>query len=160
MQLVSDDVVHLQLDATRHELTLWGNPWTLRLLPDAVQIFPELNGTNIKQRGGREDCLEIDVSRQFPGSPSISCQPTALVFLDRNAAGYRLRPLEKEAAFQRLLRDVVLDEDAVIARHQRVLKELVSTGTYELNYTGSPFDTAESIRSLLQRHNPQFLSPK
>ena len=149
MQIVSDDVVHLRLDPVRHELKLWGNPWTLRLLPDAVQIFPELNGTDVKRRGGQEKCLEIDVSRQFPGSASISCRPAALVFLQRHDAGHRLRPIEKEVALQRLFRDVVLDEDAVMVRHQTVLQELVTTGTYELSYAGSPFDAAESIKSLL-----------
>jgi len=154
MQIVSDDVVHLQMDPACRKLTLWGNPWTLRLLPDAVQIFPELVGTEVKQRGDREEYLEVDVSLHFPGRASVSCLPAALIFLKRDdGVKNQIRPMEKELALRCLGQDVVLDEEPVIARHQKVLQELVAAGAYELSYAGSPAVAVELIKGLLQRQN-------
>jgi len=154
MQIISDDVVHLQIDPACRKLTLWGNPWTLRLLPDAVQIFPELVGTEVKQRSDHEWHLEVDVSLRFPGQASVSCLPAALIFLKCHDGGKnQIRLLEKELALRRLGQDVVFDEEPVIARHQEVLRELVMAGVYELSYTGSPAVAVELIEGLLQRDN-------
>jgi hypothetical protein len=152
MQIVSDDVVHLQADPVNGQVSLWGNPWTLRLLPDAVEIFPELTGTEIKRGSDHEEYLEIDVLRRFPGSALISCQPTALIFVARDqSAETTIHPLKKEMALRRLSQDIVLEEARVIARHQRVLQELAAIGAYELRYSGAPSVAVELIGDVLQQ---------
>lgn len=152
MQIVSDDVVHLQMDPVNGQVSLWGNPWTLRLLPDAVEIFPELAGTEIKRRSDSEGYLEIDVPRRFPGSALISCQPAALIFVERDdGSENRIRPLEEKLTLRRLSQDIVLDEARVIARHQKVLQKIATTGACELRYSGAPSVAVELIRDVLQQ---------
>jgi len=154
MQIVSDDVVHLELDPVNQRVTLWGNPWTLRLLPDVIQMFPELTGTEVKRRGGHEACLEVDVPHLFPGSALISCQPTALIFVERDhSAEQKMDPIENELALKRLGQDIILDDAWVIARHQKALRKLAAIGAYELRYSGAPTVAVELIRNLLQEQD-------
>ena len=152
MQIVSDDVIHLRMDPANGQVALWGNPWTLRLLPEAVEIFPELAGIEIKRKSHQERCLEVDVQRWFPGSALVSCQPAALFFVERDhGTENRIRPLGEEQTMRRLSQDIVLDEARVIARHQKVLQKLANIGAYELRYSGSPSVAVELIGDVLQQ---------
>ena len=152
MQILTDDVAHLRVDPASKRLLLWGNPWCLRLLPNAVQLFPELADEKVTLRREHDWYLEIDTSRRFPGSPLASCQPVGLVFLEReDGAVPRLSPMRPEKALERLCQDIVLDEEVVIARHYSVLEQLVGIGTYILKYSGGPSTAVEAIKSLLQK---------
>jgi hypothetical protein len=152
MQIVSDDVVHLQMNPVNNQVTLWGNPWTLRLLPDAVEIFPELTGAEVKHRSDNERYLQVDVPVQLPGKALVSCLPKVLVFLERDhGAAPQLRPLEREAVLNRLYQDVILDEASVIERHRKVLQQLTKLGAYELTYSGAPSVAVELIKGMLQQ---------
>jgi hypothetical protein len=152
MQVVSDDVVHLCTNPATNEIALWGNPWCLRLLPEAVQLFPELIGEELKLRSDYQECLEIDVSSHFPDAALVSCRPVALVFLERGQEPTpRLYPISAELALGRLQQDIVLDEDSVVERHYSVLKRLVEVGTYALRYCGQPSHAVSVIEGLLRK---------
>jgi len=152
MQVVSDDVVHLCTNPVTHEITLWGNPWCLRLLPEAVHLFPELIGQKLKLKSDRQGCLEIDVSSHFPNAALVSCQPVALVFLERGQEPTPiLYPISAELALGRLQQDIVLDEDSVVERHYSVLKQLVEVGTYALRYSGRPSQAVSMIEGLFAK---------
>jgi hypothetical protein len=150
LQVLSDDVVHLRIDAANHELRLWGRPWFLRLLPKAVEHFPELAGLQPQLRSDHEYYLEIDVENQFPGSTVVTCEPEGLVFLDRyRDAATRLQPLSAESALERLLKDIYVSETSIIERHQQTLEKLLQTKAYTLSYSGEPLKAVEVIRSIL-----------
>ncbi len=150
MQVLSDDVVHLRVDRGNSQLELWGKPWHLRLLPNAVDFFPELAGRQPQLRSDHEWYLEIDAGSEFSGSTVTSCQPAALVFLERDCGKEAtLQPLSAELALERLLRDIYLTEDPVLERHRQTLERLLKTEAYTLSYSGHPMKTAEIIRSLL-----------
>jgi hypothetical protein len=152
MQIVSDDVVHLQMNPANNQVTLWGNPWTLRLLPDAVELFPELTGAEVKHRSDNERYLEVDVPLRLSGKALASCRPKVLVFLERGrGARTQLRPLAKETVLNRLYQDLILDEASVIERHRKVLQQLATLEAYELTYSGAPSVAVELIRGLLQQ---------
>jgi hypothetical protein len=124
MQIVSDDVVHLQMNPVNNQVILWGNPWTLRLTPDAVEMFPELTGAEVIHRSDNERCLQVDVPLSLSGKALVSCLPKVLVFLERDhGAAAQLRPLEREAVLNRLYQDVVLDEASV---ERQVLQQLAT----------------------------------
>jgi hypothetical protein len=152
MQVVSDDVVHLCTNPVTNEIALWGNPWYLRLLPEAVELFPELIGEKLNSRSDRQGCLEIDVLRHFPDAALASCRPVALVFLERGQEPMpRLYPVTAEIALGRLQQDIVLDEDSVVERHYSLLKRLVEVGTYALQYSGRPSQAVSLIEGLLRK---------
>jgi hypothetical protein len=152
MQIVSDDVVHLSTNPVINEIALWGNPWCLRLLPEAVHLFPELIGEELKLRSDHQRCLEIDVSSHFPDAALVSCRPVALVFLERGQEPTpRLYPISAEWALGQLQQDIVLDEDSVLERHYSLLKRLVEVGTYALQYSGRPSQAVSLIEGLLRK---------
>ena len=150
LQVLSDDVVHLRIDPANHELRLWGRPWFLRLLPKAVEHFPELAGLQPQLRSDHEYYLEIDVENQFPGSTVVTCEPEGLVFLDRHRdAATRLQPLSAESALERLMKDIYVSETSIIERHRQTLEKLLQTKAYTLSYSGEPLKAVEVIRSIL-----------
>lgn len=150
LQVLSDDVVHLRLDPANNQLRLWGRPWFLRLVPKAVELFPELEGLPPQLRSDHEWYLEIDVENQFPGSTVVSCEPEALVFLDRHRdAVTQLQPLSVDSALERFMKDIYVSETSVIERHRQTLARLLQTQAYTLNYSGDPMKAVEVIRSIL-----------
>jgi hypothetical protein len=96
--------------------------------------------------------LEIDVERRFPGRAVVSCEPQALLFLERHDNNEtRLEPLDVDSALKRLLKDIYADEPSVIERHRRTLGQLLQTKAYTLNYSGEPAKAVEVIQSILNR---------
>ena len=156
LQVLSDDVVHLQIDPANDLLRLWGKPWFLRLVPEAVELFPELAGLQPQLRSDHEWYLEIDVENQFPGRAVVSCEPQALVFLERHqdAENQQLQPLDVDSALERLLKDIFVSETAVIERHRQTLKRLLQIKAYTLSYSGDPLKAVEVIRSILHHSDP------
>jgi hypothetical protein len=150
LQVLSDDVVHLRIDPTNDQLRLWGRPWFLRLVPQALDLFPELAGLQPQLRSDLEWYLEIDVENQFPGRAVVSCEPEALVFLEpQRDAATRLERLNVDSALQRLLKDIHVSETPVIERHRHTLERLLQTKAYTLEYALDPVKAVEVIRSIL-----------
>lgn len=146
MQVVSDDVVHLQLDWATYKITLWGKPWELRLLPETFKLFPEMAPALLPH----QTHLEIDITKDFPGADRVSCEPYALVFLERcPGKSIECLPLSSEVALERLKKDIVLDEAIVLERHYSTLSRLVKTGAYSLRYSGHPSSAVAALRRLL-----------
>jgi hypothetical protein len=155
LQVLSDDVVHLRIDSESSRLRLWGRPWFLRLVPEAGRFFQELHGLQPQLRSDHEWYLEIDVERRFPGSAVVSCEPQALVFLERHQDNKtRLQPLDVDSALKRLMKDIYADETSVIERHRQALVRLLRTPAYILNYSGEPAKAVEVIQSVLNSSHP------
>ena len=155
LQVLSDDVVHVRIDPASNQLRLWGKPWFLRLAPAVVDLFPELSGLQPQLRSDHEWYLEIDVENQFPGRAVVSCEPEALVFLERHRdAASQLQPLDVNSALERLLKDIHVSETPVIERHRQTLARLLQTKTYTLSYSGDPTKAVEVIRSILDNSGP------
>jgi hypothetical protein len=150
MQVVSDDVIHLEWNPTLNRTMLWGNPWQLRLEAECRNFFPELQGEipRLRSDGGRY--FEVDVLGTFPGQAQTSCEPMALVFLERslNTAAECI-PWDPALALGRMKEDVVLDEESVVARHHALLERLANVGTYTLSYSGHPLSAVTAIRRLV-----------
>jgi hypothetical protein len=155
LQVLSDDVVHVRIDRANNQLRLWGRPWFLRLVPEAVDLFPELRGLQPRLRSDHEWYLEIDVENQFPGGAVVSCEPEALVFLERHRDGAsQLQPLGVDLALERLLKDIHISETPIIERHRQTLERLLETKAYKLSYAGDPVKAVQVIRSILHSSQP------
>jgi hypothetical protein len=149
MQILSDDVVHVRANPGSDSLTVWGNPFHLRLLPTAVGLFPELEGRPAHLRSDYEPYLEIDMAEEFSRQIITSCLPAALVFLERNQqSDTRLESISARAAYDRLKLDIFLTEQSACRRHYRVLRKLVQTPAYLLSYDAHPSQVVETIKRL------------
>jgi hypothetical protein len=149
-QLVSDDVVHLQTDPASDRLLGWGRPWQVRLLPDAVKIFPELVDEVPRLRSDHQWYLEVDLRKRLPSSPLVSCHPSVLLFLSRNTtAGSGLEPIDCQQVLHFLKQDIFLTEEPVLERHYSILRRLVQLKPLRLSYSGPPSHAVEIIQKSL-----------
>ena len=149
MQIISDDVVHLEWLSSLQQLVLWGNPWQLKLLPNTSEFFPELAGRPLKRRSDSTLHIEVDVPLEFPGADRVRCEPSVLVFLERSA-GTRTecRPMNPSEALERLKQDIVLDDELVVQRHYSILERLLLSPAYTLTYSGHPVSAVACLRAL------------
>jgi hypothetical protein len=149
MQLVTDDVIHLETDPVSGQLTGWGRPWQLRLLPDAKTLFPELIGEEPRLRSDHQWYLEIDMRKKFPTSPLVSCRPSALLFLNRtDNPSSKLEPFDRKHALTLLKQDIYLTEETVLSRHYAALEKLVQLDVLQLSYSGPPAQAVALIQKL------------
>ena len=150
MQIVSDDVVHLAQDDNGGGLLLWGNPWTLRLMPDAGALFSELGSIVPESRHGGELYLSVDVLKHCQGGICLRSQPSLLLFLERNPnVNCELSRLPSSAVWKRLRQDMVLDTQEVIERHDALLGKLAQFPAYRMEYSGHPSSVTELMKTLV-----------
>ena len=150
MQIVSDDVVHLAQNENGNGLVLWGNPWFLRLLPEARALFSELNSIVPESRNGGESYLAVDVEEHCQGGTCVSSQPALLLFPERNPnVSCKLSHLPSGVVLRRLRQDIVLDNQEVVERHDALLSQLAQFPAYRMEYSGHPSSVTELIKTLV-----------
>lgn len=80
----------------------WGLPTPVKLLPDAVRYFPQLNGANLSSSLNGELAYEVDPVAEFGVNRALLCHPRWVVFVERAAsAGATFTRISSEDAFVR-----------------------------------------------------------
>jgi hypothetical protein len=145
-EVVTDDVAYLEDGG---DLTAWGKPWVLRLLPEARALFPELLTSPHAALHG-DDLVEVDVDGILPGRTRTSCRPDAVFFLERCSGVSVVAPVERRRALELLSRDLIDDAPEALRRHEQVWSRLVDRGAYVLRL-GENLDAAVDLveRSLV-----------
>lgn len=143
--IVSDDVVYLT--GGSDGLHAWGRPWQLRLLPDSLRFFPELEYCTRSS----DDCVEIEVESVLPGRTSAQCRPAALLFLERAGGQTSLEPVSEDDALRRLSQDLIDDVPAALERHHRHWLELIRSGAYRLRCGEDPDASVDLVAQSLQQ---------
>lgn len=82
-QALAEDLVWLAPDGS----ALWGMPWTFHLLPDAVDLFPELAGRALQVCHNGELKMAVDLESLWPGSTTACAAPAGVVLLRRGHGG-------------------------------------------------------------------------
>jgi hypothetical protein len=91
---VSDDGSYLVRSEAARRLVV-GSPYTIRMRPDAPELFPELRGHPVEIRGNGKPILRV----RPPFSASATAEIDRLVFLRRTpSAEARLTPCDHEIA--------------------------------------------------------------
>jgi hypothetical protein len=138
--VVTDDVAYLEDGG---DLTAWGKPWVLRLLPESRPLFPELLSSPHAVAHG-DDLVEVDVDGILPGRARTSCRPEAVFFLERCSGPSLVAPLERRRALELLSRDLVDDAPEALRRHEQLWSRLVDRGAYLLRL-GEDLDAAVDL---------------
>ncbi len=147
MGILAEDVVFVRTAADGVEL--WGMPWVQRLLPDAVERFPELAGlTPLLQLNG-EHKVEIDLDAVRPGTARPSAPGRAVALLVRGSDGpTRFEPLGEDDAAAEL--EVLWPwGDGWTADHEATVRALLAEGAGRLHMNGSPEAAAAALRAWL-----------
>jgi serine kinase of HPr protein (carbohydrate metabolism regulator) len=130
---VSDDsTLLLQGSGDREAL---GKPHQFRFRPEAVELFPEIEGRAACIRPNGKPTVEVPVSAIPQVSTASRCRIERVVFLNRRSTGGALaRPLTSQEALDRLLLEVPAYSEEVWRRHRDTVATLVSAPAYELQY--------------------------
>ena len=149
-QVVAEEVVWIDTQRQRW----WGAPWTVRLLPDAKQLFPELAAIEPVLQPNGEWKLAIDIERLWPGSATTSASPGAVVLLRRCPGGSsRLQRLDFAQAKTAWLAGCSgLEHEA--PHYDHYIDALLSAAAYQLDL-GDDIDAAlELLAGLCDRGGP------
>ncbi len=131
--VVADDAVYLRRSGA--DMTAWGNPWRLRLSPESLDLFDELQKRrDTLARAFDADVFEIDTAEIFASCPKTSFDPVALIFLDRSGTPCSWHPIDVSEAVRLLDRDLIYDSAEVMEMHRQTWAQLASRGSYILRY--------------------------
>ncbi len=145
-QVFAEDAVYVH--ATDQGVEFWGMPWIQRLLPDALQMFPELEGVMPRLQPNGETKLEIDLDVWYPGQAVPSMTPQALVMLQRRAGPTRLTRI---AADDPVEVDLLWPwGDAWTADHQRAADHIRGMPLYRLEIGGQPEEALDALEPILE----------
>ena len=130
--IADDGTILLQGSRDREAL---GQPRQFRFRPEAVELFPEVEGFAACVKPNGKPTVEVPVSA-LPKIATVSrCRIERVVFLNRRSGGGALvRPITSEEAFDRLLREAPALSEDVWRRHKETIASLLSAPAYELQY--------------------------
>ena len=102
---LSDDCTYLS--RAGGQIQAWGLPTPVKLLPDAVNHFPQLVSHEPVLSLNGEWALSVDPTEIFNVERCLSCTPRWLVFLERTGRSHAaMKPLTSSQAASRLVADL------------------------------------------------------
>ncbi|MES1242355.1 MAG: hypothetical protein ABUT39_12110 [Acidobacteriota bacterium] len=148
-RMLAEDVVWVDLRDG-----LWrGMPWHVHLLPDAGQLFPELEGRPAVLESAGKMKLEVDLDTIRPGSAATEARPGPIVLLEREPGPGShldpLAPLALDTALELWRRSPAGTEEDFPGYLDRV-RELLQGGAWRLRI-GTDLDKAlDLLETLLE----------
>jgi hypothetical protein len=145
-QAVAEDIVWIAPDTG----ALWGMPWAFHLLPDAVHLFPELDGrAPIRQLNGEEK-IAVDLESLRPGSTAPSAEPAGVILLRRRPGGRsRLEDVSPESAWEEWLAGGASRESEVPGYEEKARALLAGRPVYRLELGDDLEEALDLLEGLL-----------
>jgi hypothetical protein len=141
---LSDDWTYF----SRYEgsLRAWGLIPRLKLLPHSAAFFPELADFKPVVSVNGEKAIEIDSCRSLGISRSRSCDPCALVFLERSPKPeFTLKPMPAADAIEQLEENFLADSSEALQPQSEVVRSVVGHGCWQLRYSEPPDAVAHKL---------------
>ena len=153
-RLLSDDRVFCSV--RQGELQAWGIPRPLKLRPEAAQWFDEFRHREPTDMQNGELVFHCDPNRRFGRQPLPKCQPTLLVFLERQEdPGFSITRLQHSEAKTRIERDLLAEAPEVAKEQAKIIDRLLSVPRWHLKYGGRPQDIAEQLSAVFSANSEQ-----
>lgn len=155
LSLLSDEWTYISRRGER-ELDAWGLPLPVKLLPDAVNFFPELESHEPAISLNGELAYEVDPEPVFGCRRSAHCVPEIFVLLERSS--------KEEASFTEVSVDEIvkylangLEELPEAIAHFRepqveLLQRLGKCKLVRFRFGGSPEEAAEQVEQFCDRY--------
>jgi len=129
---VSDDAT-LLLQGSRDREAI-GKPYRFRFRPEALELFPEVEGHVACIKPNGKPTVEVPISELSGIATASRCRIERVVFLNRRSGSVLVRPLTPQEALDRLLRELPAYSEEVWRRHRDTVATLLSAPAFELQY--------------------------
>ncbi len=150
--LVAEDASFVRETNGRFEIC--GMPWTLYLLPDATNFFPEVAEFPLINRFSGYKKYAIQVEDRFPGQTQEIADIGPVVFVVRSTDGKdRYRRLERDHSLRLLdetaIASVACDKNA--ERDNGIWEQYLEAGVYEFEIGPDPIRASKLLDELIER---------
>jgi hypothetical protein len=120
---LSDDWTYFSESASG--VLAWGLPTPIKLLPDTVKYFPQLNNVKLAASLNGELAYEVDPVAIFGVDRELCCEPQWLVFIERTGvARAAFRPISSGDAFSRFASELERLPPCISASRDRQLQTI------------------------------------
>jgi hypothetical protein len=147
--LVSDDWTYVSKDGNKDGLIASGLSVPVKLLPDAVQHFPELKALTPKESLNGELAFEVDATQVFRSRAKCISRPHWLIFLERDSRpGCDFIPYDPEdaRAFYERSAELLPEElPGAAATRSEIIRMVTSGNCFRVRSGELPQRTAEAI---------------
>jgi hypothetical protein len=131
-------------------LQAWGLPTLLKLRPDAITLFPEIQHCEPAARQDGQKVLQIDVERHLGLQRALCCEPRAVVFLERHKGSKNsLTRMPADEASARLRQDLLPETREVAERQRETIDKVVAKGSWLLRHGGTPQEASAALIRML-----------
>jgi len=156
--LLSDDWTFVGQD--RQCLRAWGMQTSLKLLPDAVNYFPQLSTLAPAIALNGELSFEFDPWTFFGLDRSVQAAPMSLIFLERDPGSpgcpsLHMQPCAADEARNNLLRDIEQQPAELYGFERRLpllLDLICALPAFSLRFSGHPSVIAAQLDPILREH--------
>lgn len=133
----------------RNDLAAYGILAPVKLLPDAVRHFPELDGLNAARASNGEIAFEVDAAVAFGAEVCCESHPRWLVFLERvETSGCEIVPFRGEPAqafFESNAERLPIQLKEAAKTRAELIETLTETDCWLARYGGPPHLAAEAL---------------
>jgi hypothetical protein len=146
-QLLTEDVVYVSL---RQGLRLWGVPWRIHLLPDAVRLFGELSDVPSALQANGKRKLAVETAAFGMDRVRRHADRAAVCIVERVAgAASELEPIDPRVAIEVLSGDLEMGFD-LHGETSASAEALVAGGAYRLRAGSNLAGTVALLRELTE----------
>ncbi|HEV2494475.1 MAG TPA: hypothetical protein VG204_15540 [Terriglobia bacterium] len=128
----------------------WGLPTTIKLLPDAVEHFPDLRRQKPSVSLNGELAFNVDPVEAFGVRRATYCEPTWMIFLERETRpGLNMTEIPPFEAAARLDRNLPPQCPEAVDLRRRTIASLGRCRSWLVRYGGKPQTVAEAVANLV-----------
>jgi hypothetical protein len=147
--LVSDDWTYVSKDGNRDGLIASGLSVPVKLLPDAVQHFPELKAFLPKESLNGELAFEVDATKVFLSHAKCTSRPHWLLFLERDHRPgcdfIPCDPADARSFYERSAERLPEELPEAAAIRSEIIRAVTSGNCFRVRSGELPKRTAEAI---------------
>ncbi len=148
LRLVSDDWTYVRTDG---ELMAHGLSVPVKLLPDAIEFFPELRAAEVEVAMNGELAYEVDPKAIAIGCAG-ECRPRCVVFVERSERNEIVEIGAEIVAefFTRSGERLPARMTSLIETRAGIIDRIAELDCWVLRYSGRPADGARYLKSFLE----------
>ena len=130
---LADDATILVQGSPKREAL--GKPFQFRFRPEAVDLFPEIEGHAACIKPNGKPTVEVAITAVPRIATAMRCSIERIAFLNRRRGGrVGARPVAAEEALERLLGELPVFSEEVHRRYRETVATLITAAAYELEY--------------------------